>query len=138
MTIGKLTEAKLPAVDAVMMWDVLEHVDDPRAYITAVGRMLSPGGVLTISTPDKSSLWARVMGMKWQLIVPPEHLFYYSPVNLTRLLKECGFEIIEVGKPSKRFSFSYIFTQLAQCDVIVICVPTPLSRNREPDHPRSW
>ena len=32
-----------------------------------------------------------------------------------------------------RFQATTDFTQLAQCDIIVICVPTPLSRNREPD-----
>ena len=114
MIIGGLTDAKFPMVDAVMMWDVLEHVDDPRAYLSTVYGMLEKEGVLTISTPDKSSLWARCMGMRWQLIVPPEHLYYYSPRNLSRLLNECGFDVLEIGKPSKWFSLSYIFTQLAQ------------------------
>jgi UDP-N-acetyl-D-glucosamine dehydrogenase len=34
---------------------------------------------------------------------------------------------------SGRFEASDDFTRLAECDVIVICVPTPLTRNREPD-----
>ncbi len=34
---------------------------------------------------------------------------------------------------SKRFVATDDFTRLAQCDVIVICVPTPLTRYREPD-----
>ncbi len=81
--------AQLPQVDVVMMWDVLEHVDDPCAYLKAVNRMLPVGGVVAISTPDRGSLWARLMGMRWHLIVPPEHLFYYSQNNLTRLLSAC-------------------------------------------------
>ena len=32
-----------------------------------------------------------------------------------------------------RFSASSDFSRLAECDVIVICVPTPLTRHREPD-----
>ena len=115
MIRGTLTEVEtLPHVDAVMMWDVLEHVDDPRAYVMAVGTMLPPGGVFMIGTPDTSSLWARLMGMRWQLIVPPEHLFYYSPANLSRLLNECGFDVKEIAKPSKRFSLPYVFNILAQ------------------------
>ena len=114
MTVGGLVGADLPSVDVVMMWDVLEHVDDPRAYITTVNKMLTQGGILTISTPDRSSMWAKITGMKWQLIVPPEHLFYYSPKNLSKLLNECDFDVLEIGKPSKRFSLSYIFSQLAQ------------------------
>lgn len=33
----------------------------------------------------------------------------------------------------KRFEATADFTQLPRCDVIVICVPTPLSKQREPD-----
>ena len=115
MTIGSLTStSSLPTVDLVMMWDVLEHVDEPRAYITAVNHMLTEKGILMISTPDKNSMWSRMMGMRWHLIVPPEHVYYYSPKNMRALLSECGFEILEIAKPSKRFSVSYIFSQLAQ------------------------
>ena len=32
-----------------------------------------------------------------------------------------------------RVSWTADFARLAQCDVIVICVPTPLTRHREPD-----
>jgi UDP-N-acetyl-D-glucosamine dehydrogenase len=34
---------------------------------------------------------------------------------------------------SKRFNASGDFSSLSECDVIVVCVPTPLSRHREPD-----
>jgi len=34
---------------------------------------------------------------------------------------------------AKRFEATADFTQLPRCDVIVICVPTPLSKQREPD-----
>ncbi|MEK6247208.1 MAG: NAD(P)-binding domain-containing protein, partial [Planctomycetales bacterium] len=33
----------------------------------------------------------------------------------------------------KRFEATTDFTQLSRCDVIIICVPTPLSKQREPD-----
>ena len=34
---------------------------------------------------------------------------------------------------ARRFSATGDFADLASCDIIVICVPTPLTRNREPD-----
>jgi len=37
------------------------------------------------------------------------------------------------GVAGKTFSWTMDFRQLASCDVIVICVPTPLSAHREPD-----
>ena len=40
---------------------------------------------------------------------------------------------IAEAQQSGRFRASADFAQLADCDSVVICVPTPLNRNREPD-----
>lgn len=103
----------LPHVDAVTLWDVLEHVDRPRAYLGALHGMLNDGGMLAINTVDRSSLWARMLGSRWHLIAPPEHLYYYAPKNLECLLKATGFEVLEVTKVGKKFSPAYIFKMLA-------------------------
>ena len=116
MTEGSIVdrdELKSNQVDAATLWDVLEHVDDPRAYLSALNRMLTDDGVLAINTVDRSSLWARLLGSRWQLIVPPEHLNYYSPKNLELLLEECGFTMLEVKKIGKKFSPAYVFKMLA-------------------------
>ena len=39
----------------------------------------------------------------------------------------------DLAEVAGRFDWSTDFSSLAQCDVIVICVPTPLTRQREPD-----
>jgi len=96
----------------VTMWDVLEHLDSPKEYLKAVNRILEVDGILAINTIDKYSLWARLWGKNWHLIVPPEHLYYYSRKNLMILLTECGFEIVEMRKIGKRFSLTYIFKTL--------------------------
>ena len=113
MTEGSIVGGRYPEVDAATLWDVLEHVDDPRAYLISLNRMLPRGGMLAINTVDRSSLWARFMGSRWHLIVPPEHLYYYAPNNLERLLSGTGFEVIEVEKVGKKFSPAYVFKTLA-------------------------
>lgn len=100
-------------MDAITLWDVLEHVDDPRGYLRAVNQMLADGGMLAINTVDRSSFWARLLGSRWHLIAPPEHLYYYAPKNLEHLLREIGFEMLEVTKVGKKFSPAYIFKMLA-------------------------
>jgi 2-polyprenyl-3-methyl-5-hydroxy-6-metoxy-1,4-benzoquinol methylase len=96
-------------VDIVTMWDVLEHVDDPRAYLQAAHRLLNDGGYVAINTVDISSLWASLMGKRWHLIVPPEHIHYYNPTNLKELLKQTGFETLNICKIEKKFSLPYFF-----------------------------
>lgn len=113
MVFGRLPEAVVDKnFDVVTMWDVLEHLDDPKAYLKVVNKILQPDGLLVINTVDRGSLWAKLWGRYWHLINPPEHLFYYSKKNLELLLKDAGFEITETKKISKKFSLAYIFKTL--------------------------
>jgi 2-polyprenyl-6-hydroxyphenyl methylase/3-demethylubiquinone-9 3-methyltransferase len=42
--------------DLVTVTDVLEHLEDPRACLTAARERLAPGGVVVVSTPNRLSL----------------------------------------------------------------------------------
>lgn len=44
--------------DAVLCMDVLEHVNDPAAALAEIGRVLAPGGVGYVTTPNP--LWAPI------------------------------------------------------------------------------
>lgn len=94
--------------NVVTMWDVLEHVSRPREYITKAGEILNEGGLLAINTINRSSLVARVMRLNWHLVVPPEHLNYFSQKSLRLMLEQNDFEIVSVSTVSKKFSLSYI------------------------------
>jgi 2-polyprenyl-3-methyl-5-hydroxy-6-metoxy-1,4-benzoquinol methylase len=88
--------------DLVTMWDVIEHVPDPRAYIHKAAAVLKTGGVLTLATPDVDSWPARLTGRKWiGYKLSDEHLYYFSRNTLRRLLHEAGLEVVDtfyVGK----------------------------------------
>jgi 2-polyprenyl-3-methyl-5-hydroxy-6-metoxy-1,4-benzoquinol methylase len=51
--------------DVVVLADLLEHLEDPRAGIERAARLLRPGGVLCVVTPDPASLTARAAGARW-------------------------------------------------------------------------
>lgn len=98
--------------DVITMLDVIEHVPDPRAEINRAYALLNSGGILILNTPDAGSLFARVLGKRWHLIVPPEHLYYFNRRNLSRLLEEEGFEVEQVTTIGKSFTLKYIFKTL--------------------------
>jgi len=85
------------SVDVIAMWDVIEHLPDPRATVEAACAWLRPGGVLTLSTGDVESLTARLHGRDWSLLAPPWHQFYFSRKTMKRLLAEAGFDVLRVG-----------------------------------------
>ena len=82
--------------DAVVGWHVLEHVRDPKDQLLRLSALLKPGGVLGLRVPNIASFGARVAGQWWPWMCPPAHLWFFSPATLPRLLRACGFEVMEV------------------------------------------
>jgi SAM-dependent methyltransferase len=99
--------------DVVTMLDVLEHIPDPAGALATVRNILRPGGLVAINTPDSGSLWARMLGMRWHLIVPPEHICLFSKDSLRKIVGDHGFEILFDGTIGKSFTIQYIVQKLA-------------------------
>jgi 2-polyprenyl-3-methyl-5-hydroxy-6-metoxy-1,4-benzoquinol methylase len=112
---GDLTKADIApgSYDAVTMWDVLGHVWDPQENLNKVNKILVSGGILAINTIDRGSLWARLCGKKWLMLVPPEHLHYFNASDLKILLSRAGFDVVEIKKIGKKYSVPYIIKTLA-------------------------
>jgi len=79
--------------DTITMFDVIEHLRNPRSYIERIARLLRPGGFVYLTTPNIHSLAYRLLGTEWDVIGPNDHLYYFAPLTLRRLLESCGFTI---------------------------------------------
>jgi len=95
---GELQEAAFPAahLDVVTAAELLEHIFEPRALLEGVARILRPGGLFWTTTPHARGISARVLGLKWRCIWPPEHLQLFSIRGLKSLLQDAGFRDIRV------------------------------------------
>lgn len=78
--------------DAATMWDVLEHLPDPRATLRAIRNRLKPGGIIGISLPNVAGLKARIRGNSWRYYQHSfGHISHFSPHTLGMLLGQAGF-----------------------------------------------
>ncbi len=82
--------------DAVVAWDVLEHVPDPATFVGRVHDLLVPGGTIALSLPNVDSLPARLLGRRWWTLRPEEHIWHLSPTTVTRTLRDAGFVRVAV------------------------------------------
>lgn len=101
------------SLDVVTMWDVIEHVPNARETVKLIHRALKPGGVFAINTPDSGSLLARLLGLRWHLVVPPEHIVLFGRKSLRVLLESEGFTVEKTTCVGKRFSVQYVVQTLA-------------------------
>lgn len=110
-----LLEAAFPpaAFDAIVLWDVIEHLPDPRRVLGEIRRLLAPGGICSLVTPDVGSLAARILGSRWEeMRKVPEHITFFDRRSLTALLRAMGFEPIEWGTVGKTMSVEEVLTRL--------------------------
>jgi 2-polyprenyl-3-methyl-5-hydroxy-6-metoxy-1,4-benzoquinol methylase len=72
--------------DAVSLFDVLEHLLDPRRTLRACAELLAPGGILFLYVPNFDSASRLLMGANAHFIWPTHHLNYYTPATIRDLV----------------------------------------------------
>jgi SAM-dependent methyltransferase len=95
------------AFDAVTLSHVIEHVHDPAGELAHIHRLLKPGGLLWIATPNLEALGYRRFGRDWLPLDPPRHLVLFTTASLDRLLRDSGFEPLPTPLPSPLASLSF-------------------------------
>ncbi|MBX3180215.1 MAG: class I SAM-dependent methyltransferase [Candidatus Hydrogenedentes bacterium] len=96
---GAWSDVSLPAntYAAAALLDVLEHDRDPAALLAYIRNALRPGGCLLITVPNVAGLSLRCFGASAGVVIPPEHLSYFSRRSLARMLAQLGFELVWVS-----------------------------------------
>jgi 2-polyprenyl-3-methyl-5-hydroxy-6-metoxy-1,4-benzoquinol methylase len=77
--------------DVVTMWQVLEHLPHPLTVLKEANRILKPGGLLAVSTPDIEGIPARLLGKRWWNI-RKIHINQFTTKTLKAILENAGFK----------------------------------------------
>ncbi len=88
----------------VTLWDVLEHLDEPKSIINTIHKILGDKGLLLILVPNGSSLAARILQEKCNMFNGCQHINLFSPETLSRLLENTGYIILEKQSIISEFS----------------------------------
>lgn len=95
--VGDLMQCALPpdSFDAITMSQTIEHLHDPYGTLAESLRILKPGGLLVMTTPNVKSIGAGEFGAFWRGWEPPRHLHLFSVESLRLLAQRVGFEVID-------------------------------------------
>ncbi len=123
---GMLDTADLPEgyFDVVTLWDVIEHVTDPKGTLQQARRLLKPNGWIVVHTIDIDSLFARLMGGRWPWLMEM-HIYYFSRRTLRRMLEQCGFRVYSDRPQGRYLRLGYLMNRVG---ALVPAVGRPAER----------
>jgi 2-polyprenyl-3-methyl-5-hydroxy-6-metoxy-1,4-benzoquinol methylase len=90
---GDILSLDLPSdyYDVVTLYHVIEHLLQPNDLIQKVYKVLKPGGIFFLETPNIAGFGARLKGKEWSQIKPPEHIIYFKSTSLKFCLQLANF-----------------------------------------------
>jgi 2-polyprenyl-3-methyl-5-hydroxy-6-metoxy-1,4-benzoquinol methylase len=93
--------------DVLTIYEVIEHLPDPRPLIEECYRVLRKGGMMFLSTGNAQSWTARVMGGGWDYFSMLDggqgHISFFNPESISRLSESAGFSVERIETRSVRF-----------------------------------
>jgi 2-polyprenyl-3-methyl-5-hydroxy-6-metoxy-1,4-benzoquinol methylase len=87
------------AFDTIVSTEVIEHLENPRAFARTLLRLLKPGGIAVVTTPNQNSIRSLValclVGDFAAFRVPqyPAHITALTNNDLVRVFEEAGFKV---------------------------------------------
>jgi 2-polyprenyl-3-methyl-5-hydroxy-6-metoxy-1,4-benzoquinol methylase len=82
--------------DTVICGELIEHLEDPYAFLRDVSRHIAPGGRLVITTPNPLSLPVILFEIvrSHRYFYTPDHRYYFAPRWVERLLNVTGYDLL--------------------------------------------
>jgi SAM-dependent methyltransferase len=78
------------AYDVVVMTEVIEHVENPQAFMLAIKQLLKHNGLAIITTPNKSFYPEDIV---WGTELPPVHCWWFSETSMNFMAKQLGMSV---------------------------------------------
>lgn len=74
---------------------LIEHLNNPGAFVREAYRILSPGGHFFVTTPNIAGFQARLFKGRWRSAIF-DHLYLFSVKTLSLLLSQSGFALEKI------------------------------------------
>ena len=109
VSFGTLDETQPDdTLDVVAGFNVVEHMDDPGAFLDHVARVLRPGGIFVAETPAQESLYHHVLFARAKVrpgtpdvgMHPGTHIFKLGRKAWTHILRRRGFTLLDLQAKS--------------------------------------
>ena len=93
-TTKELAVAEGSQVDVAVSFSVIEHVADPRTFLSEIGTALAKQGTVHLTTPNRAEILMRLCSETFApFFYRTAHLWYFDAAALTKLAHLAGFRV---------------------------------------------
>ena len=102
--------------DIISLWDVIEHLTDPKDSLQHIKKLLKDEGILLINYPDIGSRFAKLFGKKFWWILSV-HLHHFDKTSIKRICDITGYETFHFQRYWQTLEFGYLEEMAAHLKV---------------------
>jgi len=102
---------KVKKFDALVMFHLFEHIENPNTFLQKVKNHLSYQGLLMIIVPNLQAVTDKLFGFRCPGFHQKDHLFFYRKSTLSRMLVNNGFKVIKVQSQEDPHHFFLSFSE---------------------------
>jgi SAM-dependent methyltransferase len=92
--------------DVVIIWNLLEHVSQPRELLKQCTRVLKEEGLLMLSTPNFKSMARWYAGSEWAQAYRPDHLSFWSSELFLNYFPTLDLQVLKIYSSGAPAGFS--------------------------------
>ena len=93
--------------DMVCLWDVIEHLPDPKLALVEIRKLLKPKGTLLINFPDIGTWQAKLAGKRFWWILSV-HLHHFTRATISDICLRTGFQVFHYRRYWQTLEFGYL------------------------------
>lgn len=87
--------------DFITMWDVFEHIREPKTLLDSVRPHMTGNGLFFVSVPSGGAIPLKLLFSRLRKsepgLIPWEHVFYYTKKSLPRVFKNSKYDVVDIN-----------------------------------------
>lgn len=93
--------------DLITLWDVLEHVVNPKETLLELNSFLNEDGKILINYPEIDSIFFKIFKDKYWWIISV-HLHHFTEATLKKMISRCGYKFVSCKKYFQKLELGYL------------------------------
>lgn len=97
------------SIDVVVSFHVIEHVYDPKLYISKSAEILKKGGLLVMETPTYDTFTFKLLRHRERSVRCNGHVYLFTRKSLRKMVEDSGFKVVKHDRVGRTMTMDRLF-----------------------------